>query len=172
MERPDENIQKELEELSPLLLKLKERGAGFSLPPDYFRQLQNEVLEKVQANPGASAVSWLDQLKNKLQYLFQPGWALSFASIAVLLILGALWLFQNRAVESTSISTEIAKLDRDSVKNYIQANLYQFETETLVEFASNQESQPGFDDLSPEELDQYLDEVIHELDPETLKELL
>ena len=175
MKRPDEDIRKELEELSPHLLKLKEQGDGFRLPEDYFQRMQKEVLEKVQASPKPTAsknIGWLDRFLEPLQFLFQPRWALSLATIALLITLGTVWLYQNQAVHGTELSAELAKLDPESLDAYIQANLHEFDAETLLEFASNQENQPSFEDLTPEELDQYLDEAIQEMDVETLKEIL
>jgi hypothetical protein len=175
MKRPDEDIRKELEELSPHLLKLKEQGDGFRLPEDYFQRMQKEVLDKVQGSTLAMPsknVGWLDRLLEPLQFLFQPRWALSLATIALLVTLGAVWLYQNQPATESALSAELAKLDPESLDAYIQANLYEFDTETLLEFASNQENQPKFEDLTPEELDQYLNETIQEMDAEALKELL
>jgi len=83
-----------------------------------------------------------------------------------------LWLYQSQPVAGSELSAELAKLDPESLDAYIQANFHEFDTETLLEFASNQEDQPNFEDLTPEELDQYLNETIQEMDAETLKELL
>lgn len=175
MKRPNEDIRKELEELSPHLLKLKEQGDGFHIPDDYFQRMQKEVLEKVQGGSQTAAVKnigWLDRFFEPLQFLFQPRWALTLASIALLIALGAVWLFQSQPSAGSELSAELAKLDPESLNAYIQANLHEFDTETLLEFASNQENQPSFEDLTPEDLDQYLDEVIQEMDAEALKELL
>lgn len=175
MNRPNEDIRKELEALSPRLLKMKEQGDGFYLPRDYFQRMQNEVLEKIQAEQAPTASSntgWVRQLLAPLRFLFQPRWALSLATIALLLTFGAVWLYQNEFGGKSELSVELAKVDSASLNAYIQANLHEFDTETLLEFASNQENRPNFEDLTPEELDQYLDEVIQEMDAETLKELL
>ena len=175
MKRPDEDIRKELQELSPHLLKLKEQGDGFRVPEGYFQRMQKEVLEKVQGStPPVSAknIGWLDRFFEPLLFLFQPRWALAFASIALLIVLGTVWLYQSQPVAGSELSAELAKLDPESLNAYIQANLHEFDTETLLEFAANQENQPSFEDLTPEDLDQYLDEVIQEIDAEALKELL
>lgn len=175
MKRPDEDIRKELEELSPHLLKMKEKGDGFRLPEDYFQRMQKEVLEKVQGNSQIAPdknIGWLDRFFEPLQLLFQPRWALTLATIALFITLGAVWLYQSQPVAESKLSAELAKLDPESLNAYIQANLHEFDTETLLEFASTQENQPSFEDLTPEDLDQYLDDVIQEMDPESLKELL
>lgn len=175
MKRPDEDIRKELEELSPNLLKLKEQGDGFRLPEDYFQRMQKEVLDKAQAGSQPSPtknIGWLDRFFEPLQFLFQPRWALSLATIALLVTLGVVWLYQSQPAAESALSAELAKLDPESLNAYIQANLHEFDAETLLEFASNQENQPSFEDLTPEDLDQYLDDVIQEMDAESLKELL
>lgn len=179
MKRPDE-LRKELEDLSPRLLKLKEQGEGFNIPANYFQRLQKEVLEKVQATenvPTSTPVppsSWLDQLKEQMQFLLHPRWALSLASVALLITLGITWLYQQNQVTTGRVGTELAKLDQQTLDAYIQDNLHEFDTETLMEFASNQDHplQLNFDELQPEEIDQYFDELIQDLDDETIKEFL
>jgi hypothetical protein len=179
MKRPDE-LRKELEDLSPRLLKLKEQGEGFNIPANYFQRLQKEVLEKVQATenvPTSTPVppsSWLDQLKEQMQFLLQPRWALSLASVALLITLGITWLYQQNQVTTGRVGSELAKLDQQTLDAYIQDNLHEFDTETLMEFASNQDHplQLNFDELQPEEIDQYFDELIQDLDDETIKEFL
>jgi hypothetical protein len=178
MKRPDD-IRKELEELSPRLLNIKEQGEGFNLPPNYFQTLQNQVLEKLKAdepahvnNSVATGPSWWDQVKAQLQFLLQPRWALSLATIALLVSFGLGWMLQQNQADGSKLNTELAKLDQQTLDAYIQDNLHEFDTETLLEFASIQGIRPNFDELAPEELDQYLDQLIQDLDEETIKELL
>lgn len=177
MKHPDENARKELEDLSPRLLKMREQGDGFRLPEDYFQRLQHEVLEKIQTQestsnqPGAAATpSWLDKLLEQLLLLLQPRLAMGLVTIALLITLGIVWFSQNTS--SSSVSAELAKIETTTLNAYIQDNLHEFDTETLLEFASKQEQQSGFEDLPPAELDEYLDEMIQEMDAETFKELL
>lgn len=172
MKGPDDDVRKELEDLSPRLLRLKEQETGFKVPEDYFQRLQEEVLEKIQQKPQmAPPTSWLNEWWETLQFLFQPRWALSLATVAILAIAGGVWFFQQPKTNS-NLSAELAKVDRETLNTYIQANLHDFDTETLMEFAASQEGVSHFEDLTPEELDEYLDEVIQDLDAETLKELL
>lgn len=172
MKSPDEDIRRELEDLSPRLLRLKEQGEGFKVPEDYFQRLQEEVLGKIQQEPQPAPQSngWAGFWES-VQFLFQPRWALSLASIAILLTLTGLWFFQSPSNVAT-LSTELAKVDQEALNSYIQANFHEFDTETLMEFAASQEGPANFEDLTPEELDQYFDEVIQDMDAETLKELL
>jgi len=173
MKGPDDDVRKELEDLSPRLLRLKEQGRGLKVPEDYFQRLQEEVLEKVQQKPQTVAPpSWSSDWWKAWQFLFQPRWALSLATVAILLTVGGVWFFQQESKTSSSLSTELAKVDRETLNTYIQANLHDFDTETLMEFAASQEGGSHFEDLTPEELDDYLDEVIQDMDAETLKELL
>lgn len=174
MKRPDEDIRRELEELSPRLLQMKEQGEAFKVPEDYFQRLQEEVLGKVQQEPQSVPESnrWAARLWESVQFLFQPRWALSLASIAIVVTLVGLWFFQSPSNTTATLSTELAKVDQEALNRYIQANLHEFDTETLMEFAASQEGAASFEDLTPEELDQYMDEVIQDLDTETLKELL
>lgn len=173
MKIPDEDIRRELEELSPRLLQMKEQGEAFKVPEDYFQRLQEEVLGKIQQQPQSAAKpSRWAELWESVQFLFQPRWALSLASVAMVLTLIGVWFFQSPSNTTATLSTELAKVDQEALNRYIQANLHEFDTETLMEFAASQEGSASFEDLTPEELDQYMDEVIQDLDTETLKELL
>jgi len=180
MERPDDDMRKELEGLSPRLLKLKEQGEGFKIPDNYFQNLQAQVFEKIQAGEPAPesrkiapAPNWLNQLVEQLQMLMQPRWAIGFATVALLIAVGIGWLNRQNQVDPQSLNTELAKVDPQSINAYIQDNLHEFDTETLMEFASNKEdTHLIFNKMKPEELNHYLDENLQELDDEILKELL
>lgn len=173
MKGPDDDVRKELEDLSPRLLRLKEQGTGFKVPEDYFQHLQAEVLEKIQSKPRTAApTNWLSEWREAVQFLFQPRWALSLATVAILITVGGVWFFQEQSKTNSSLSAELAKVDRETLNTYIQANLHEFDTETLMEFAASEEGVSHFEDLTPEELDEYLDGIIQDMDAETLKELL
>lgn len=171
MKSPDD-VRKELEDLSPRLLRLKEQGSGLKVPEDYFQRLQEEVLEKIQQKPQTVApAGWSSDWWKAVQFLFEPRWALSLATVVILLAVGGVWFFQQASTPS-SLSAELAKVDRETLNTYIQANLHNFDTETLMEFAASEEGVSHFEDLTPEELDEYLDGIIQDMDAETLKELL
>lgn len=179
MERPDDDLRKELEELSPRLLKLKEQGAAFRLPDHYFQTLQAQVFEKIQAEESAAGSrqalpgsNWFNQIMEQFQWLTQPRWALSLATVALLITVGIGWMYQQSQATSQNLNTELAKLDQQTLEDYIQDNLHQFDTETLMEFASKKDSKLNFEEMNPEELNQYFDENLQELDEETIKELL
>ena len=178
MERPDDDLRKELEELSPRLLKLKEQGEAFRLPDHYFQSLQAQVFEKIQAEERAEDSSqalpgsnWLNQIMEQLQVLMQPRWAISLATLALLIVVG-IGLYQQNQVTGQNLNTELAKLDQQTLDAYIQDNLHEFDTEILMEFASKKDSQLNFEEMNPEELNQYFDENLQELDEETIKDLL
>jgi hypothetical protein len=177
MKRPDEDIRQELEELSPHLLQLKEQAEGFSVPPQFFEHLQNTVWEKIQAPeapvsaPARSGSQWRQELWAQIQVLRQPRWALSLATV-LLLVWGAIALYQNAVSPSATLSTQLASVDPAALNQYIKDNLDEFDTETLLEFAASPENSARFEHLTPEELQQYLNEVIQEMDVETLQELL
>lgn len=172
MKSPDDDIRKELEDLSPRLLRMKEQGMGLKVPEDYFQRLSKEVLEKIQQEQQATQPHLRSEWWQFMHILFQPSWAISLATVAILFTLGGVWFFQQQSNTSSSLSTALAKVDRETLNSYIQANLHEFDTETLMEFAASQSDLSHFEDLSPEELDKYLNEVIQDLDAETLKELL
>jgi hypothetical protein len=160
------SVEQELEQLSPLLLRLKQQDGQDTVPEGYFEELPENILKLVNNRPEASSHSIAR---------VRPLWVRFAAAASVVLILGAAFFFlQNDAVRSTS---EVAiDLSSQEVESYIQANLEEFELDLLVEYAAKT-APSSFNNLFEEEfengdLDQYMDELIDAVDLETIEELL
>ena len=177
MKEERENIRKELQELSPLLSKMKESGRaeGFDLPPAYFRELPDQVLEKIrkEERPATSRISWWQALDESLHRMFQVRYAAGLATVA-LLIIAAVLIFDRPEV-SRSSSGMFNALTAEEVNTYIQSNLHEFEEDMVIEAAEGYQELsflPGAS-LNEEALDEeYLEELLRELDEESIEELL
>lgn len=169
MKRKDE-IRKELEEIgSEFHLPEKE---GFSVPHNYFEQLSEDILEQVGTQPQVAqqgSPSWSERIDQWLAILFQPQFAL--ATVAILLVAGFI-LWNNSPTTEGIEPTEIALVDDtlsdEEIQNYIVANIDDFDLEALAS-----DELITFTDLNEEELyDDYIDELIEEMDETDLEDLL
>lgn len=177
MKEEQKNIQEELEALSPLLSKMKKSGraGGFEVPPSYFRDLPDQVLEKIrkQSRPVKSTPPWWQAIGDALSHLIQPRLAVGLATAAVLIVGGLLIL---NPIDGTSDTDHLfSELTAEEVDTYIQSNLYEFQEEMVIEAAGSvrELSLLPADALDGEDLgDEYYEELLRDLDEESIEELL
>lgn len=173
MENQDD-IQKELAELSPKLRQIKEKGAGFKVPDNYFKQLPDDLLQQLAAEAAPSKAvqpHWLDQLLAPIIWILQPRYAMALAS-GLILIVAAYFLLRPQAVDEVFVQD----LTETEISNYIADNIEDFDLNLLIE-AGGVELDMVPEVTSPEapieeELDEYLDEIIEDLDLDELEDLL
>ncbi len=171
-----EEIKDELKELSPFLWEQKGRPEGFEVPKDYFKSLPDEVLQKV--NAGQQTViepkeHWWDNLMEYLQSLFQPKYALAFASVAILLIAGMVYMKKDDMQSPTPQLAEVIldQVPDDVLQDYISNNIDEFDESLLEEELTENSGEPlpEFEINDPDEL---MDELIDDLDISELEDLL
>lgn len=170
-----EDVQKELQELSPFLAKLKEKQPSLEVPENYFQALPDQIWEQIKLMPqpeqAKSQLGWWNRLLTGLQILLQPRVAIGLTTFVVLLVAGIFILKPDSSSDSKGL---LAGLSGEEVTAYMSENLHEFDTDLLIEAAS---TYPDWSFLSgsefnEEEIDQLLDEVLKDLDDETLEELL
>lgn len=170
------NVAEELKEISPLLHTIKEDNTPFKVPENYFNQFQDQMLQRLNMNPEPAShspiawriKSWLDQLG----YLLQPRMALALSSVLILLI--ASWFLFSPEKGPSSGDLNFASLSIDEIQQYIDANLDDFDEETVKEVAQdgpNLQLIPS-NAIDTEEIDQYFDDMMDQIDPSELEELL
>lgn len=167
------NVREELEGVAPVLAKLKDESDGFQVPDQYFVQLQEAVAQEIGLNDKPEpSPSWLDQTLASLQWLFRPKLAMAMASLAILL-LAAIWVLKPND-SSTADSMEL--LSYEEIEGYIQQNIDAFDLDLLMEYTQVEGTSPGIfsDENLPDnaEFDQYMDEIIDDLDVADLQDLL
>lgn len=172
----NDNIKKELQELSPLLSNLKEQKMPFQVPKGYFDTLQDDVWIRIQAEQAlpqkanqTQASKWASTL-SAWQVLLSPRLGLTFATLAVVITAGIFW-FSNQAQEDKN---PLAALTANEAAAYIQENIHEFDTDLLIEASA---TYPDLNvmlenNLDENEIEQYLQEVIDELDDESLEDFL
>ncbi len=196
-----ENIDKELEQLSPLLHEMRKKSEGFQVPEGYFAQLQANVLEQIKGEtppimaqtPIPSAVqqksSWWTQLMEQIDWLLQPRYAVGFASIIFLMAAG--WFLLKPS--NSDNCNELACVPEDEIQQFLEENMDEIETEQLWKMmvengvektVSVEENKPEkeqnstlpakIQNASDEELNEMIDEMIQngELNEDDLNEIL
>ena len=174
------HLNEELKELSPWLLSMKEQGDGFKVPADYFQNLQEEVLQKV-AQPKtaleASSATWLDELIERIQTVLQPRYRLAYAFAAMLVLVAAVLLLRNQTNTSAGVEAVVLEdVPSEELFDYINNHLDDFAPEDLLE--THQASNEGLSlpELVPapdeSEIEEYLDEIMHDIDVEDIESIL
>lgn len=172
MNRKNE-IKEELKEHSPFLSKLKEEELPFKVPDRYFQNLQAEVLRQVKAEeaPAKAQKIWLEQLLEQIKWWLQPRPALALASMVLLVAVGLNFLSNNSTATS---DFSLADLSEEEIRNYVSDNLDEFDLDLILQVNASDpewELNPTLD-LKDAELEQYLDEIIDEIEEEDLEDFL
>lgn len=180
MENRDD-IQKELSELSPLLSKLKMQPPTMQAPEHYFDHLPDQVWNRLQETVQQAPVSrpaareaWWKQWMQALQVLLQPQYALALASVVVLVV-AAFFFFRPRA--DVDISAPLAALTAEDAADYVVGHIDEFDLSLLLEATESVPAQvesPTLHKPAPGDssLDNYLEEIIDDIDIEDLENLL
>lgn len=171
-----EEIQKELQELSPFLAKLKAQRQEPEVPENYFHALPDQIWEQIKLQPAPKRIVKQpgigERFWNVLQLLLQPRVAVSLATFVVLLAAGIYFLKPN----STSIvaSANEKGLTAEEITNYIDNNIHQFDTELLMQATADLPDQSILpeSEFSEEEIDQMMKELIQDVDESTLEKML
>ncbi len=165
-------IRDEIQGLSPFLWEQKGRQEGYEVPKDYFKSLPDEVFgklkEQVSPQPAAREENWLEWMTHVLQHLFQPRYALAFATVAVLVVAGVYFTKPND--QPTTAVALLSELPDEALNEYVSENIDEFDEETLTELMAD-----NIDPLSRLEIessDELIDELIDDLSEEDLEDLL
>lgn len=177
MKKHTEEVNQELEQLSPLLARIKPELPDAEPPARYFVDMQESVLRKARqealARPkaGAGIMAWLQQLALWFRPLQQPRYAMAFATLA-LVIAAAVWILVPRH-QADLMADANETLTQDEILAYIETNIEDFDTYLLLaalDDNSLMEVAPtGLDEKAREDL---LDAILKELDASMLEELL
>lgn len=166
--------------MSPFLSRIKDKGDGFSVPARYFKSLPDEVLRRVgqetaQAEPKRS---WLDELVLFLRQSWQPRYAVAFAAAVVLLVAG-FWVINRHA--GTNLNTralaevQLNDISYDALYSYISTNIDDIESDLIVDSETLSGTEKTLHHLVPkpetEEVEEYLDDVLDDIDLEDLEDI-
>ncbi len=176
---------------SPFLKKMKEqpgpKGVNevFQVPKNYFQHLPNEVMRKVKEPTFAPVQqsSWLEQMEQFVQGLLQPRYALTLASVVVLVVASVVFFKDKNA---TSILPAVAEVTLEDISDeelfaYVSDNISDFNRQQMLEATGPELPEVKIQPKAPklpktkatqpnlEEMEKYLDEEIDDIDLEDLE---
>ncbi len=176
MKNNKKEIQDELEKIAPSLSKLKKEEV-FDVPENYFSQLPDQILNEIDffktervPDPVSSSrsSSWLAQLADRLNIFFQPRIAVGFAMM-ILLAVASIFILNN---ENAS-SNEMADLTSAELENYVKANIDDFEADELMNVLGDDGTGNWTEiEIEDEDLNEYLEEIIDDIDASDLEDFL
>ncbi|NRB52954.1 MAG: hypothetical protein HRU41_35160 [Saprospiraceae bacterium] len=165
-----EDILNELKDIAPELAKFKEEqsGTGFEVPPRYFKDLQQVLMQEVKAEMDkqtvAKGAAWWESLLQGLQALLQPKPALALATIALLVAAG-IWFSQSNT--RLPQAGPAMALNEDEVEAYVMANIEDFETDVLIEMYAETFREETEEPVTEDSLE----DILQEMDDEDFEEL-
>lgn len=178
--KANKELNEELKELSPWLLSMKEQKEGFKVPVDYFENLQEEVLRKVQ-QPAAESTpvkpGWLEILTERLQVLLQPRYRYAYAFAAVLVLVAVVWVLRTQSVNNSNRNAmAIDNVPSDELIDYIQDHIDEFASDDILDAQKMNSGTLTLPELVPapgdSEIEDYLDDIMHDIDVEDIEGIL
>ena len=183
-----EEFDDEFRAISPFLANLKKEGKkedAFKVPQNYFDTLADQIIEKAQAKekqayplskkaiqeaPTVAKPHFLELIKEWIESLLQPRYALGFATALVIAVAGW-WFVNNRRNSPLPAESEIAQLSHEEIHQYITENIDDFDEELILK---NQElaDTEGDINISDDDIQKYLEENIDENDIKELENKL
>lgn len=151
----DKNIHKELEELSPLLAKMKNKKEKVEIPENYFHYLESSVMQQValentpglQTTQGISISIW--------KRLFSPRGIMGLTSIVLLIVAGV--YFSQSGTEISNNSLQFADLTDTEILDYLTDNAESLDIYSLNQL-DDESSVLDMIDLEEGEADYLLEE--------------
>jgi len=171
-EHTTNEAREELAGLSPLLSRIRQSEPAIEAPENYFRNMQQDVLwqlktEQLATTPRSHSSLW-ERLSATLGMFRRPVFAVSFATVAIAVIV-ALWLWLPQ--QTTGADTSLASLTEEETLAYIENNLEDFDTDLLAQTITGNASWLGTSGLNAEESARLLEEMLQELDADSLEKL-
>ncbi|MBK7408543.1 MAG: hypothetical protein IPJ40_11090 [Saprospirales bacterium] len=161
MKKDTDALRKELEKEAPFLARLKEKPGGMTVPEGYFDQLQQEVLKRAATE---------NQRPSRRVFQLWPRMAVAASFVAAIGL--SIFLFQP---DHPAANQESLAISAEEVDQYISQHIDDFDLDMLIQYASVSENEGGlFNDatLDDPQLQQYMEELLDDIDLETLEELL
>lgn len=151
----DNNIQKELEELSPLLARMKDKKETVKIPDNYFHYLENSVMQQVQLeNRPVLQINKRESISLWSRF-FSGRLIVGFASVVLLVLAGV--YFNQMGGDISDNSLQLADLTDAEIFNYLTDNAEVLDIYSLSEFEDDV-SILDMIDLEEGELDYFFEE--------------
>jgi hypothetical protein len=179
-----ENLKNELEEISPILLKIKQNEENLQVPNHFFNNMRIDIMAKLKDDLALQTASevrntFWNSVKNSFAKIMQPKLAIGFASVVLLAGLGFYFLQQKPQIVDNEDCTILACVPDQELNAYIDENINEFDEKTIweISFPEDGKNQATIESKAPinqpntskklnikdaknEELDEMLDEMI------------
>ncbi len=148
-------VKKELEELSPFLLKAKQKiKEDEDIPFRYFETLPEKVIDRItdeKANPAS--------LRDQIMHLFatRKRYVWAFATLFVAALVGTLFLLK----PSQSVESQLANIDVHDIKLYLAAHASELDEDQLLQLTRDLHPSNVLQ-LSDEDMKTVLDEYLYQ----------
>ena len=156
------NPNTELKELSPFLSNIKDRQDGMKVPKNYFEQLPNKVIDRV--NPKTIAApsdepAWLLWLRQ----LLQPKPVFALASVLAVVVAIGLWQSSD---EGPKQAIALADISTEALEEWTYNNTGELPIEIISSVVGEMDLEVLLSPQDPEE--QLYEELLKEMDLEDL----
>lgn len=172
-----DKILEELKGLSGKLANMQGTGDGYSVPKDYFKKLPDEVLGRIRRESRvAEKINWKERLESLLYSFSQPRYVMVLAT-AIILVVAGIFLLNREPVtiESPIAIVQIENISDEALFSYVSDNIREFDREMLVNHSKTESNMKALQQItkpSAEEMDQYLDDILDDIELEDLQEIL
>lgn len=163
--QPDKDIKKELEQISPLLAKLKKEQTPPELPANFFNNLQVDVIQELRPEFEKSPATSVEKgiFERFADWLRTPQVAMAFGVSLLLMGVGVFLMNQ----PDPDAQDPWANISEESILNYLDENIDDFEAISLMEISEEEEA--IFDtELDDDLIDQYLEDNLNQIDESEL----
>lgn len=163
--KPDKDIKRELEEISPLLAKLKKEQTPPELPANFFNNLQVDVIQELRPEFEKPATTSVEKgvFGHLFDWLRKPQVAMAFGVSLMLIGVGIFLLLP----QDEPIDLAWETVSEESILDYLDENIDDFEAVSLMEISEEEEA--VFEtELDENLIDQYLEENLNQLDESDL----
>ena len=164
-----EEFKKELEGLSPEMLKIKHLQGQKQpdIPANYFHNMQFEVLQKLKTEREILPEKTVSEKKSVLAWLrkaMSPQLTWAFGIGLVLIVAGGIFM-----TRQASESVGFAQLTDEEILNYIDNNIEDFDALSLL----NMTDEEIFfeNDLDEKSVNEYLENNLDQIDETTFENL-
>lgn len=170
-EHTNKEAREELAGLSPLLSRIRQSEPAIESPENYFRDMQQDVLWRLKTEQTAAPAPVRPAAWERWAAVFQvfkrPSYVVGFATV-VLAIVAAFWIW---SPTTNDTDTSLASLTEEETLAYIENNIEDFDTDLLAQTIAGNTFWTGASGLSEEDTDRLLEELLLELDADSLEKL-
>jgi hypothetical protein len=150
----------------PDFLREMRRDNPFVTPHNYFKELPDQIMARIQSDKSRKQIPKWQQLLPIIDWIFRPKPAWAMATVIV--VAGLLYVNLPNPVADVSFNQEFSTTD---IAQYVQTHIDDFEESDFYRQGFEASDILG-ESLSTEDIDPIFNDLIDDLDLETLQRIL